>query len=95
MAVLGKIGFQRWRRELNALLPLLLGITLSHAHTFLSFISRQISLQIQGMLGHPGKHFIFRDPDVRRDPDFPLVCWLTVWVLAFAGMTDERMNSRR
>jgi hypothetical protein len=32
---------------------------LSYAHIFLSFISRQISLQIQRMPGRPGKHFIF------------------------------------
>ena len=29
----------------------------------------------------------FRHPDVRRDPDFPHVYWLKVWVPAFAGMT--------
>jgi hypothetical protein len=33
---------------------------------------------------------IIRHPDVRRDPDFPLVCRLIAWVPAFAGMTEKR-----
>ena len=33
---------------------------------------------------------IIRHPDVRRDPDFPLVCRLKAWVPAFAGMTEVR-----
>jgi hypothetical protein len=34
-----------------------------------------------------------RHPDVRRDPDFPLVCRLKAWVPAIAGMTEKSMNS--
>jgi hypothetical protein len=34
----------------------------------------------------------FRHPDGRRGPGFPRLCWLQVWVPAFAGMTEGRVK---
>ena len=62
-------------------------MALSYAHIFLSFTSRQSSLQIPGMLCNPGKHFIFFviPTYVGRLSTCSLVASL---VPAFAGMTE-------